>query len=173
VTASQHPVDRLIRELIASGRAATEAEIAAIVARMAGVPFDPRMVPVAAELRGLTYLGQALGTRDTALNTHLVKRVVAEKQWAYGTTAAQYLADIRRAVRSSGVRLALYERRGGPIAAALTSTDLVLSPAECGTGALPLFLVVYSADRGIIISGYQVSSMLQIGIPQEARWLSE
>jgi hypothetical protein len=173
VTASQHPTDLLIRELIASGRAATEAEIAAIVDRTARAPFDPRVVPVAAELRGLTYLGQALGPRDSALNTHLVKRVVAEVQWAYGTTAAQYLADIRRAVRSSGIRLALYERRGGPIAAVLTPTELVLSPAERGPSALPLFLVVYSADRGIIVSGYQVSSVLRTGIPQEARWLSE
>ncbi len=34
--------------------------------------------------------------------------------------------------------------------------------------SLPMVLVVYSADRGIILSGYQVSSLDRTGIPQEA-----
>ncbi len=37
--------------------------------------------------------------------------------------------------------------------------------------SLPEILVVYSADRGMIITGYQLSSLSQTGIPAEARWL--
>jgi len=32
-------------------------------------------------------------------------------------------------------------------------------------------LVIYSADRGIIVTGYQFSELPETGIPSEARWL--
>jgi len=37
--------------------------------------------------------------------------------------------------------------------------------------SLPDMLVVYSPDRGIILTGYQVSNLDRTGIPAEARWL--
>jgi hypothetical protein len=172
VTSSQHPVDRLIRDLVDSGRAASEEEIAAIIARMASAPFDPQIVPVLRELRGTVYLGHSIGSRETSLIAHLVKRVVKEGQWAEGTTATTYTADLRRAVQHAEARLSLYYRRGGCIAVTLTPTDLVLSPAQRGPDSRPILLVVYSADRGIILSGYQVSALAQTGIPQEALWLN-
>lgn len=57
---SQHPVDHLIRTLIGAGRPATPDGAGRIVARMATVPFDPRIVRVKAEHRGLSYQGSVL-----------------------------------------------------------------------------------------------------------------
>jgi hypothetical protein len=167
---SQHPTDRLIRELIVTGREATSGEVAAIVERMATALFDRRLVPVPTRMRGVSYQGCILGAREDSLAYHLVKRVLEERQWAEGTTAGQYVTDLRRAVCAAD-QLAVYERRGGPIAATVTPTSLVLSVEQLGESPYPLILVVYSADRGIITSGYQISGLETAGIPEEALWL--
>lgn len=168
---SQHPADRLIRELIQTGRRPTPSEFGQIIERLATVPFDRRLVPVPLGLRGLSYQGQILGARADSLTCHLVRRVVDERQWASGTTAAQYVSDLRRAVRAPNARLAVYRRRGGHIAIVLAPTDLAVPTARRAAETLPEVLVVYSADRGIILSGYQVTGLAETGVPEDALWL--
>ena len=169
--ASQHRVDRLIRELIHTGRPATATEVAQIIDRMATAPFDQRQVPVPTRMRGLQYRQTTLGAQADALTYHLIKRVVGERQWAEGTTAAEYVADLRRAVRASGTRLAVYERRGGHVVVTLTATYLAAPAARRTRDSLADLLIVYSADSGIIRSGYQLSNLQHTGVPAEARWL--
>ncbi len=140
---------------------------------MTSAPFDPRPVPVPPALRGLTYNAQTLGTHASSLDLHMVKRIIVEGQWSDGTTATQYLSDLRRAVRARETRISAYVRRGGYIVGALSPTVAVIPPSHRGAGTLPLLLVVYSVDRGMIISEYQVSTIEQTGIPQEARWLNK
>ncbi len=168
---SRHPVDRLIRELIGTRRAAADDEIEQIVERMATAPFHPAVLPVPMHLRGLAFQGRTIREREDALTCHLIKRVVADRQWTEDTSTADYLADLRRAVRAPAARLALYARRGGHIAVTLTPTADAVPNARRAASSLPELLVVYSADRGMIITGYQVSSLSQTGIPTEARWL--
>ncbi len=168
---SRHPADRLIRELIGTRREATNHEIAQIVERMAAAPFHPAVLPVPIHLRGLAFQGRTIGEREDALTCHLIKRVVADRQWTEDTSAADYLADLRRAVRAPAAWLALYTRRGGHMAVTLTPTADAVPSARRAASSLPEILVVYSADRGMIITGYQVSSSSQTGIPTEARWL--
>jgi hypothetical protein len=118
---SQHPIDRLIREIITTPRWPTDLEIGQIIERIATSPFDPdQNVLVRKKHQGLRYQDQMLGERASSLTYHLIKRVVDDQQWAFGTTAAEYLADLRQAVRSSDARLVVYERRGGCVAAILT-----------------------------------------------------
>ncbi len=71
---SQHPVDRLIRELVQSQRPATPDEIERIIERMAAAPFDARLVRVARQHRGLTYQGHTLAARADSLAYHLTGR---------------------------------------------------------------------------------------------------
>jgi hypothetical protein len=168
---SHHPTDRLIRESIRTRRSTTDDEITQIVERMATAPFDARILPVPTGLRGMAYLGRALGARDTALFIHLVQRVVADEQWSGGTVESGYLADLSRAVRHRSARLLVYHRRGGPVAATLTPTDQVLMARRRGPEALPLLYVVYAADRGMLTSGYQASSTQTLSILDDAQWL--
>lgn len=168
----QHPVDRLVRELIVSGRLPDSEELTQIIDRMATAPFDARVVPVPVRMQGLVYHAQVLGTRADSLTFHLIKRVADERQWAAGTTSAQYLADLRRAVRNPLSRLGMYSRRGGAITVSLGPTEVAVPPTRRTRESLPNLLVVYSADRGTIISGYQVSGLEQTGIPEDARWLT-
>lgn len=72
-----HPVDALIRDLLASGREATADDIARIVDRIVTAPFEPRTRRVPMRQRGLTYEGRTLGAREASLFYHLVKRVRA------------------------------------------------------------------------------------------------
>lgn len=122
--------------------------------------------------RGTRYGGITLGARAEALTYHLVKRVVLEEQWSDGTTARQYLADLRAAVLHSSARLAVYARRGGDLAATVTPTDQVLPAERRGSRPRPLLLVVYSVDRGTIVSGYQFSDFDTASIPEDVLWLS-
>ncbi len=169
---SRHPVDGPIRELIQTRRHATDAEVRQILARIGNAPFDFRVLPVPVRYRGLSYQGRSLGSREPTLTAHLTRRVVAEQQWAVGTTAQAYVDDLHAAARLPSARLAVYERRGGNMAAVLTSTAEAVPSERIGAEFRPDMLVLYAADRGAIISGYQITSLLETGIPGDARWLT-
>jgi hypothetical protein len=97
---SQHPDDRLIRDLLQTRRPATGPEVERIRERMASAPFASRLYRVPVAERGLVYLGVALGNRAAPFDYHLVKRVLVEEQWSRGTTPADYRADLAAAARS-------------------------------------------------------------------------
>jgi hypothetical protein len=169
--ADPHPADQLIRELIASGRAAAPDEIAQILQRMATAPFTSRIVRVPTRERGAAYQGHTLLARAPSLVYHLVKRVAIEEQWASGTTQSEYLSDLGRGIRELSSRLAVYTRRGDHVAAVVSATNLVVPAVRRGADSLPQLLVVYSANSGMIVTGYQFSTLEQTGIPWEALWL--
>ncbi len=169
--ASQHPADRLIRELLQSGRQATAAEVEQILERMVSAPFNTASVRVPPGERGTSYQGRTLGASAPSIEYHLAKRVVIEQQWAPGTTAAEYLEDLRRAIRDPAARLAVYGRWGDHLAATVTPTGRVLDAARQGPRREAQLFVVYSADRGMIVTGYQFSTLAAVGIPAGARWL--
>ena len=168
---SGHPVDRLIHELIQSRRHADPEEIARILDRIATARFDPRLVRVPVEERGIAYGSRQLLPWDHSLFVHLVRRVVLDQQWTMGTTAEEYVQDLHRAARVGGVRLVVYTRRGGAIAGILAPTTSAVPAVRLGSGTSQLLFVVYSADRGFIISGYHVPSRDALAIPEDAQWL--
>lgn len=135
------------------------------------MPFNQRRLRVPGKERGTRYQGYTLGAREPSLMYHLIKRVVVEQQWARGTSAQQYLDDLHRAVRHPDARLVVYERGGDYVAATITPTAEILPLARRGTQFLPNLLVVYSANEGIIRTGYQFSDLSEVDIPEEARWL--
>ena len=73
---SQHPADRLIRELIRGRRQATRPEVERIIERMATAPFATHLVTVPPDERGARYLRRILRTRVDSATYHLIKRVV-------------------------------------------------------------------------------------------------
>ena len=168
---SRHPADRLIHELIGTRRAAADDEIEQIVERMATAPFGRSTVRVPVKERGARYGDLVLGTRADSLTYHMVKRVAIEQQWPNGTSGDQYLADLARAIRDPGARLTVCPRRGGSIAAIITPTARVMPAHRLGAEPAPQLLVIYSADRGMIVTGYQFSTLDQTGVPEEAVWL--
>ncbi len=168
---SEHPTDRLIRDLIQNRRPASDNEVAQIVDRIARAHFSRQIRVVPSRDRGASYGGRTLGNRADSLTYHIVKRVVVEEQWADGTTDRQYVADLWRAARSPAASLAVYVSGDDHIAVTLTPTADVIPPERLGIRPEQLVLVVYSAGNGIIVTGYQVSSVSATRIPSEAIWL--
>jgi hypothetical protein len=166
---SDHPVDRLIRQVVARRRTASAAEVAAIVERLATADFNRNLVKVPTAMRGLNYLGKELGERADALIYHLTKRVVEEKQWADGTTIADYLRDLREAVHDSQARLIVYTSRGEVFAAVLAPNRI--PPERLGLNPEKFVWVVHSAVRGTLATGYQVGGPETVRLGKDALWL--
>ena len=145
VQLSSDPTDVLIRNLIQTGRGATAEEIDQIVNRMAEAKF-----PTSTQ--------------------HLAKRL-DDKQWTAETSVEDYVSDLRRAIQDESARLSVYKRRGGNLAGILTETERIVPEQRRGDQWDPLLVVVYSADRGIILSGYQAHSLETIALPKDVRWL--
>ncbi len=55
------------------------------------------------------------------------------------------------------------------MAAVFVENDIPL--IRRGAQPEPYLYVVYSADRGMIVSGYQASSFSKISVPADVRWL--
>ena len=162
----------LIRELVHSGRHASPEDIARIRDLMATAPFDPARIPIPARFRDRGIFGEPTGTLEPSLRYHLLKRTLVEKQWAEGTSESAFLGDLRRSILTAKSRLLLYQRRGGLLAACVSATEEVVPAQRLGQDFLPQLIVIYSADRDIIVSGYQFSTLDEVSIPREARWLT-
>jgi hypothetical protein len=168
---NQDPVDRLIQELVHLRRQPAPAEITSILERIATAPFTTDIRRVPQRDRGYSYQGHTLGMRADSLTYHLTKRVVIEEQWAHGTTAAQYLADLRAAVRAPSARLCLYAHGPETVAVTVAPINEVLPRGRRGSKPQSLVLVIYNASRSALITGYQVSSVAATSIPPGALWL--
>jgi hypothetical protein len=167
-----HPADLLIHELIVHPRPATERELQLITDRIASAPFNRDIQNVPARVRGWKYLGVTIGRNADSLFLHLVRRVIGDEQWAVGTTVDEYVESLRRAVRDPMARLALYRQWGARhMAVVIAPTGNVLGPERVGPDAQANIIVIYNATRGILISGYQFSTMDKIHIPGDAIWL--
>lgn len=110
------------------------------------------MIGVSAELVGLKFLGGELRVREDSLTAHLAARVLRDKQWREGSTKEDFLNDIRRAVLHSDVALAVYETRRTNFAGVVAPNTV---PADRrGSDSGDYIVVLYSADRGRIITAY-------------------
>jgi hypothetical protein len=138
---------------------------------MTTAPFSQDVIRVPRRDRGYAYAGQTLGSRADSLTYHLTKRVVIEQQWTPGTTAADYVRDLQQAVQRPGARLAVYAYGPDYRAATLTTTSAVVPSSRFGPRPEAYLLVVYSAARGALVTGYQVSSLAKTAIPAGAQWL--
>jgi hypothetical protein len=146
-------------------------EVESILDRIATAEFDRRLLRTRLGERVLVYAGRRLQPRDDSLFVPLVRRVVRSEQWVPGTTAEEYVHDLRRASRVQSAALAIYARRGGSMAAILAPTSLVIPARRIGPRAYTTLVVTFSADRGIIVTGYQAPSRNELAIPEDARWL--
>jgi len=169
---SIHPVDQLIVRLVHDpATAATSADIAAIVARMAIAPFSRHLLRAPARDRGLTYGGIVIGRRTDSLDYHLVKRVRDEFQWSEGTTATDYLLDLHAGVQDPRARVLVFARPGDIVAATISATSTAVPLARRGTEWHENLLVVYSALHGVLKTGYMFSGIDKLDLPEDIRWL--
>jgi hypothetical protein len=169
---AHHPADALMHELIARPRAATADEVKQIIDRIATAPFNTDIQRVPPRERSFHYAGKPLGMYSDSLTLHLVRHVHKDRQWARGTTSGEYVDILHAAARDSQAKIALHQQWGTrDVAAVIAPTRMVCDATLLGPKSLPNLLVVYAANRGILITGYQFSTMDAIAIPGDAQWL--
>ena len=169
--ASQHPVDQLIARLIRAEVDPSPEDVQRIVDRIATAPFNQHPVRVRVRDRRLSYGGVAIGRIADPLALHLAKRVVQEEQWADGTTADEYLTDLRASARYPRAQLLVYERSADFFAATISPTEDVVPRHRLGRQPLPNVLVVYSARDSVVRTAYMYSVFSELDMPEEIRWL--
>lgn len=170
-SASPHPVDQLIVRFIREEIEASPEDVDRIVQRIATAPFNRRPTRVLSRERGMMYGDIVLGRMADPLVLHLVKRVVDEEQWAIGTTADEYLSDLRAAVLHPHAQIMVYERGGDLVAATMSPTDDIVPDNRRGVNWQPYLLVVYSARHGSVLSGYMFSTIEKLNLPERIKWL--
>jgi hypothetical protein len=164
------PVDHLIRAIIETRRRATAPEVEQITERIATAPFENVRIHVPLRLR-LTYQGRVLGNREPSLLVHFVKRTLVEEQWDTATTIDDYILDLRRAALATGAQLLAYTRWGDRYAATITPTSQAVPDERLGRKACPNLIVVYSADRSVIVTGYMFTGLSDLNLPGDVLWL--
>jgi hypothetical protein len=162
--------DSLIKTLIEMRRDATSGEIALIRHRLREAPFSNQSLRVPPRERGLAYQGVELTDRADAGIVHLIRRVLIDEQWAYGTTLEEYLEDLRGVAADPSARLLVYDSGRGPVTGILGANNC--PPPRLGPRPQPFIYVVYAVNRSRIITGYQTSSIDALDIPEDALWLT-
>jgi hypothetical protein len=167
-----HPADELIIRLVRDHEAvATPADVDAIVDRIATAPFNHRPMRVRTRDRGMAYGGIVLGSMADPLDIHLVKRAFTERQWITGTTADEYLADLRLSARHPRAQVFVYERTADICAATISPTLEVVPDRRLGPVWLPHLFVVYSAVHSVVKTAYMYSETSELDLPEAIRWL--
>jgi hypothetical protein len=164
------PVVHLIRAIIETPRRATAAEVEQITERIASAPFEAVPIHVPQRLR-VMYQGRVLSNREPSPLVHFVKRTLVEEQWDAATTIDDYILDLRRAALTAGAQLLAYTRWGDRYAATITPTRQVIPDQRLGRKACPNLLVVYSADRSVIVTGYMFTELSDLNLPGDVLWL--
>lgn len=144
-------VDKLIIELINSGRQASTEELAAVITHVAKAPFATYLARIPIKLR---HLVSNIDTKLSSLEIHLLKRVHEEQQWPVGTTTQQYIADLHKAIAHPKVQIWTYRYFAQPFVG-------FLAPSHIQGVAKPeaYLFVAYSPLYATITTGYQTSAI--------------
>ena len=147
-------VAQLILTLINTNRQATDEELQQIITRAAQAPFSARPLKINRWLRQeLAERGfRVPSERLPSVEIHLLKRIHLDRQWPPGTTVAQFIADLHRAIQHPDVQVWTYRWLGEAFAGFLAPSHVQNVP-----NSETCIFVAYSADHGVIKTGFQAS----------------
>jgi len=148
----------------------TEEEIKQILDHVAKAPFASRPVAVDKPIRGQVFQGRALSAKENSIRAHLAKLVLSDNHWSEHTTAEQYFTDLKTVIWSPGLRRAVYRSIDDQVVLGLFGKHN-LPTKRLGKTPKRFLWVVYSTDYGTITTGYQVSGIDEVNVPESARWI--
>jgi len=162
--------NKLIRAQLDSRRTLTPEEMQRVLDHMAKAPFSLRSVSVDRSIRGRVFQSRILGDKEPSIIAHLAKRVLVEQDWADDVTPVEYLDHLRSVIDDPALRKAVYLSKDKRLFVGLLAPNRI-PEARLGKNHSALLWVVYSADYGTIVTGYQVRGIEEITLPKDARWL--
>jgi len=162
---SANLVDQRIRQIVAGSRSPSIEDVVMIQQRAASATFYRSEANTPNDLVGMQLPdGHVIGERERSIYIHLAKRI-QQGQWDRSTSPEGYLNDLQAFTKRDDVQVLLYERRGGNMAA-------FIGPAPQG-GDESNMIVIYSADRGMIVSGYRFGNFSDLNLGTNQRWLRQ
>ncbi len=152
-------IDGLILNLIKTGRRASVGEVTLLVAHVAQAPFAsyPSQVPPLVRV-GLQQAGITLPSgKVRSVEWHLLKRIYLDQQWPIGTTEAEFIADLHRAILHPRTEIWTYRYYSHPYAGFLSPSDV-----QHRSQAERSIFVAYSPVFGTITTAYQTGGINQV-----------
>jgi hypothetical protein len=166
----QDEPNKLIREWLNPKRMPTEAEIKRVLAHVARAPFSTRPVAVDKSIRGQVFQGRKLGDREPSIIAHFAKRVLINRQWTGDVTPAEFVDHLHFAFLEQSAKRAVYVGHDQRTYFSVLAPNTIPSD-RLGSDSQPFLWVVYTADYGTIVTGYQVPGIEEITLPAKVRWL--
>jgi len=166
----QDEPNRLIREWLNPKRKPTEAEIRKVLDHVAKAPFSTRPVAVDKSIRGQVFQGRKLGDREPSIIAHFAKRVLINRQWTGDVTPAEFVDHLHFAFLEQSAKRAVYVGHDQRTYFSVLAPNTIPSD-RLGSDSQPFLWVVYTADYGTIVTGYQVPGIEEITLPAKVRWL--
>lgn len=142
-------------------------EINRIRETVAQMPFASKTVKILSEHRGVRFQGQVFGKFVQTDIYHLFKRI-EDGQWKSGTTVAEYLGDLRKAISDPEGKIATYFHQGNPVLGFFCQNKI--DPSHFGEHPEAYLYIVYSINQHAIITGYQASELTKLSL-EGARWI--
>ena len=152
-------IDALILTLIETGRRASVEEVALLVAHVAQAPFAsyPSQVPPLVRV-GLQQAGITLPSgKVRSVEWHLLKRIYLDQQWPIGTTEAEFIADLHRAILHPRTEIWTYRYYSHPYAGFLSSSHV-----QQRSQVERSIFVAYSPLFGTITTAYQTGGISHV-----------
>lgn len=150
--------DDIILDLITANRQATSGEAAVIIAHVGQAPFATYLSRVPNRIRvGLAQYGIVCPVRASNVEWHLLERIHLDQQWPPGTTTAEYVRDLQRAVAHPESELWTYRYFGRPYAGFFGPSHIQGLP-----GSEPYLFVAYSPTFSTLTTGYQTSGRYNV-----------
>lgn len=157
---SDDPLDWAVRRALFQGETLDRQTAEALLARVSGAAFAEHTVRPYTGIRGQSYLGVELRGRVPSVDAHVAKRVLFDREWAYGTTAGEYVRDLQRAVQQAefATMHVEYPNSVNRVYAVqvFAQTAEAVPRERLGPKHKPWVCVIYSANHGKIVSGYQM-----------------
>jgi hypothetical protein len=167
---SEHEVDCLIRGIVA-GVSEEKGDLERVVEHVRKAEFASHRVRVASRIVGQEFQGSVLMKKEKSLLAHLAKRVLADDQWSANTSAGDYVRHLREAAADPDAKVVVYERGNRRFAGFYVPNKIPKS--FLGSEADSHVWVVYDADHGKIVSGYQVESLDKVDTGKRTIWLRQ
>ena len=174
---SARATNRLIRSLARTGNPPTSEQVGQILNRIGTAQFSRTRVSVDPALVGVIFQGRRLAAIEPSLRAHAAKRVLDDRMWAPGTTAADYLTDLRAAAASANAQIHIFADmlpggRARSVVAVRAPTAAAVPAARRGPRAQAETVVFYEAERGTIVSGYQPANVGRLRNLRGVTWYS-
>jgi len=165
----EEPLGELIHRLFETAGPIEPHDMETLTQALANAPFSAKLFPIEPAWRGLLP-GEIVGGQADSLTYHVLKRI-HERQWASGTTRAEYLRDAHAAFQAPKARIAIWERWRQLTAGVVAPVEHVVPAVRRGERSRDYVAVYYAVRNGTLSSAVMIEKPSDLSSQWSIRWL--